>query len=361
MDRIDRYIRFSEWREKVCLHRYTSIGSFVESGLQRCESEVDEIVLIEDSLQESEMAETETELSQRTPIISFTKERIQSTTSEAIYMYQPISRMLRQMLDLAAVRTLTADHGEGRVSIDDEQHSARHRMATIAVTSPYGGSGVTTVSRLLAHQLAMRYGKVLYLNMELYPKRSPLPEVTHEFSRFLYMLTTRPDELVGTWTQYCGPLADKVFAFAPPKLRREMRDMKPEYINLIGEQFHEIGFQAIVIDLDAHWLDDLIEGHIHCDESWVVLPWKHRNMQEFPELLPYLQQPNVKLIANRTDAQEGTLSSMETKELEVDASLPYSVSALRQQEEVLADDRLSAMISRVIRESAALGGVADDG
>lgn len=294
---------------------------------------------------------------EETMIVGLTEHAGEATGERyELVIYQPVSRMLRQLERMRMA--CMPDERPEMISADRKKPTATsaRQMVRVAVASPYGGCGVTTVACHLAKLLAMRLEKVLYLHLDLYPEPVMVTDAEYDFSRFLYAMTTRPERLSGEWHQYCGRYpATGVYTFRPPTVRRDLRDVKTEHINRICALFQEIGFQAVVLDLDAHWLDDLAEGKLHADETWLVAPWQRRDLSAFPHLRAFVERSPVRMILNQVNGPKPMPSAAESPLIE--AVLPHLAAHGEADHPYQSSELFESIISRLILDSPVLGGM----
>jgi len=360
MERFARYIRQSHWHSQVRLHQFSS-----PEALERYRQAGGEAHVV---LCEKPWRDPCAKLfsSDRTPIVTLTDQADEPAADELLLrMYQPVSRLLHQLQRLReglepagrseAFGKQKATAADRRAMRDDPASS----MVKMAVASPYGGSGVTTIACHLAKLLAMRLEKVLYLHLDLYPEPVMAPDVEHDLSRLLYALTTRPERLMLEWHLYCGRHPSTgVYTLRPPVIRRDLRDLTTEHVRQICDVFRMIGFQAVVLDLDAHWLDDLVDGQLQADECWLVAPWQRRDFTHYPHLRAFAERSHVRLILNQVSGPPSLLSAADNPHIE--AVLPYMGVRDAVDEPYQSSERFESIISRLILDSPVLGGVARD-
>lgn len=339
VQRFARYVRTSHWNDKVRLHSFTKVQSLID--FCTAESTAFRFVLLDDQLYE---ACNSLHSLQAERIYRFVK-TVHDEQHE-LQMYQPLSQLLQALYD-SYVEQSQHDHSEG-VGI-------RGECKITAVVSPYGGSGVTTVAFALSRALAMRDEKVLYVNLELYPKPHIVADSKYDFSRLLYILTTRPDELDHKWHLYCAPHEpSSVHCFRPAVVKRDLRDVKSEHLNMLFEKFQQYGFSQIVLDADAHWLDDLLEQQIQHDECWIVVPWNRKELHDFPELAAFVNEHRVKLIVNQVQAMEhAPISVIEEK---ADIVIPHIRGAGGLSADLLSDEAIPTQLLRMLADPVSAGG-----
>lgn len=349
MERFERSVRLASWAGHVSVHRYGSIeryrrDTFIGNG--------ERAVLMEHRLYEEwqQIASDST----RQLVLCLMPHEEETDDDFRLFMYQPVSSIVERVRQLLATRRMSA--GEHAASERTAEVAAGEQAKILALSSPYGGSGVTTAAYHAARYLAVRQERVLYLNMDLYPEPLIMPQVDYDFSRLLYQLTTRPQELFTNWQRFCGIHPPSgVYSFRPPPVRRDLRDVRIEHLNELCRLFGQIGFQSIVLDLDAHWLDDLIEEKLHYDECWLIAPWRKHQLSLFPTLRGWLGKPDVRYIVSNLHQQDQP--QLDAAELEIDAILPYVSTAPDPAEPILSDGRLEGVIARLLRESQITGGV----
>jgi len=349
MERFSRYIRLSAWEKLIRIHQFSSLDAlarFLQTGGQA------QVVLCESHLHDACMQLFAPE---ETLIVGLTGQPADAAGGQLeIAMYQPVSRLLRK---LERFRAEHMPDGKPDLIVADRTNSTpANPLVKVAVASPYGGSGVTTIACHLAKLLAMRLEKVLYLNLDLYPEPVMATDIDYDFSRFLYALMTRPERIAGEWQQYCGrhPVTG-VYTFRPPTIRRDLRDVNTEHIHRICAFFQDIGFQAVVLDLDAHWLDDLAEGKIKVDESWLILPWQRKALTDFPQLRTFAERSQVRLILNQVNGPHPVPTAAESPFIE--AVLPHLAARGEADPPYQSSERFESIISRLILDSTVLGGL----
>lgn len=354
MERFSRYLRLSQWDRQVRVHQFSSLETlerYCQAGGQA------HVVLCEKQWHEgcTQLFHTD-----HTYIAVITDQAVHPVADgHELKMYQPVSRLLAH-LERVRVEKEPTGLPEQPVPMRHKTASSQpDSMVIIAVTSPYGGSGVTTIACHLAKLLAMRMDKVLYLHLNLYPEPVMVADVEYDFSRMLYALLTRPERLTREWQQYCSRFPTTgVYTFRPPVIRRDLRDVKIEHIHRICELFRDIGFQAVVLDLDAHWLDDLVEGKLHADECWMVAPWQRRDWKHFPHLRSFTERSHVRVILNQVNGPQPVPSVAEDPNIE--AVLPHMGVRGTADEPYQSSELFESIITRLILHSPVLGGVAHD-
>ena len=338
MYRFSRYVRTSHWNDKVRLHLFTN-GESLQAFLT-AEHSGYLFVLLDEEI--SEQCERFNDLQD---FHSYRLVKKVLSAQQEIRMYQPVSQIMQSLYDIYVEDTME------NPSVDRKHHGL---CKITAVVSPYGGSGVTTIAFALARAYALRDEKVLYVNLELYPKPYIVPDCKYDFSRLLYMLTTRPEELDHKWQLYCAPHEpSSVYCFRPPPIRRDLRDLKSEHLHLLLDKFRQFGFHKIVLDADAHWLDDLYEQHIEHDECWVVVPWKLRELRDFPELTTFISNRGAKLIFNQVHTSE--YASLKEIDEKADVVIPYIHSETNNPTAFLMNEQIPSQLSRMFADPTLLG------
>lgn len=354
MERFERSVRLSPWAGRVSVHRYESIegyrrDAFIGGGEQ---------VLLIDQQEYEDWQQVAGKLTMHLAIC-LVHEEVETDDELQLFMYQPVSLILERVQQLRSKRRASAVELSGHGSDDQQDSAVDGKQAKVLVLgSPYGGCGVTTAAYHAARHLAMRQERVLYIDMDLYPEPLVIPQVDYDFSRLLYQLTTRPQELLTNWQRFCGIHPPSgVYCFRPPAVRRDLRDVRIEHLNELCRWFGRIGFQTIVLDLDAHWLDDLIEEKLHYDECWLIVPWRKHALSLFPNLRAWIDRHDVRYIVSNLHQQDQP--QLDATELEVDAILPYVLTGPDPAEPILAAARLDSVIARLLRESQLTGGISD--
>gem|GEM_PF-1501073 len=355
VERFDRYIRTSEWREHIRIHRHETVESYRQSELA---SRARHVILFDDTAGEGNELDRLLGEEEASPsidrVIRLTEDPSEQLADSTIFMYQPVSQIVSQ------VRTLLAK--QDRPAEQQHVHQARlarpegQEATVIGVVSPYGGAGVTTVSYHLARLMAVRQSRVLYVPLGLYPEPVVTPgDVRYDLSRLLYMMSTRPQEVERDWQHYCGiHQPSGVHSLRLPVHRRDLRDVTSDHINDLCRLFGRVGFATIVLDLDAHWLDDMIEGKLMNDECWLISPWKKRQLTNLPVVRDFIRKREVKYIINGATASDGMAA--EAGDVEIDAILPWVTSQTLQEDSIMVDERIDTIFMRLIRESRALEG-----
>jgi len=346
MERLERYVRTSAWRDHIRIHRFTSVDQYRASDLALAENS--KRVILAETVDQSAPIEGAWRL---------TSDRRQETDDRSVFMFQPASQIIEMMLRHASGQE-AAPAGTPSFSAKGERESAK----VVCVVSPFGGAGVTTIACALSRLMALRRGKVLYVQLSLYPEPFIAPEdAQYDLSRLIYMLTARPAEAEQNWRQYCGihpPTG--VYSIRLPAMRRDLRDVTAEHVAGLCELFRRIGFATIVFDLAAHWLDDLIEGRIPYDECWLVCPWKKRRLAKFPQVREFAGKRDVKFIvtSGRPFGYEDHMTEFRLADeaLEIDAIVPWVPDSADSEDSLVTDERIDAIVSRLVRESIALKG-----
>ncbi|GFR38268.1 hypothetical protein PRECH8_15640 [Insulibacter thermoxylanivorax] len=376
-ERFIRYIQNSPWQERVLIHRFSDVQSLLvfseefdseavflldeeaaELQEKNDDSKLGKLLLTDmpaTDKRETDQSPSDKSEHKRARWFVLT-ERQDPASPNRLFRYQPVSELLQHLYRVG--RPNHSAHLEGVTSRSGEKPQPRP-AAVIGIVSPYGGSGVTTVSCQLAGMLALRQEKVLYMHLDLYPEPSLTANVEYDFSRFLYALTTRPEELEGSWHRYCGRhAASGVYCFRAPAVRRDLRDVETAHLNEACRLFAGLGFETIVLDLDAYFLDDLLEGRLAHDECWMILPWSKRDLQGFPALKVFAERSSVRCLLNHVHAPAGI--GVDPLPEYAEAVLPH-VPSLREQEDPakMPDARYSSVLQRLIRESAVLRGGAE--
>ena len=70
--------------------------------------------------------------------------------------------------------------------------------------------------------------------------------------------------------------------------------LETAHLNEACRLFAGLGFETIVLDLDAYFLDDLLKGRLAHDECWMILPWSKRDLQGFPALKVFAERSSVR-------------------------------------------------------------------
>lgn len=339
VQRFARYVRTSRWNDKVRLHLFTSSQDLL--AFSAAEKAAFRIALLDEDVYPACAQHQRLHAEHIYRLV-----KSENLEPGELWMYKPVSQMLQFLYDIYVEQT--------KLELpQSEIHSGDCKVT--AVTSPYGGSGVSTIAFALSRALAMHDAKVLYINMELYPKPHVVPDCKYDFSRLLYVLTTRPDELEQKWQLYCAPHeASSVYCFRPSAVKRDLRDLKSEHVHLLINKFRQFGFSNIVLDTDAHWLDDLIDEHIPHDECWLVVPWNHKDLHDFPEVQALAAQQRTKLIVNQVQAAE--YAPLTELEGQVDAVIPHIHGVSERAVKLLIDETIPSQLSRMMSDPLILGG-----
>lgn len=350
MERFDRYVRMSSWRDEIRVHRFTTIDSYRSSEMTDLHMS-DKIVLVDDTIFRS--AGDNEELLRGA--VRFVQDPLLLSESRGVWMYQPVSQII------ATLRSIGNHDASGVFARRKGDGGGPSTLKIIGVISPYGGSGVSTVACHLARLAAMRQSKVLYVHLDLYPEPLIVPDgVIYDLSRLLYKLTTRPEEIETEWQHYCGlHPASGIYGLRMPSIRRDMRDITKDHINELCHLFGRTGFSTIVLDLDAHWLDDVTEEQLVYDECWFVSPWKKRYLAEYPSLRQFVRKNNVRYIVNGYRRPDYKVHDDE--EPDIDAILPWIEGGEESADPWLPDERVDMILSRLLRESGVLEGGEDVG
>ncbi|GAB2724095.1 AAA family ATPase [Paenibacillus thermoaerophilus] len=136
------------------------------------------------------------------------------------------------------------------------------KTTTVAIYSTVGGAGKTTVSVLLAKQLARIGKKTLWISLDGIPV-APLPETDvsrpHAFARLLYLLKTDYRALPGKWPGLVCSDLDSGFDYVPlPEETLDLHEMTREDTFRLISSVAEMGlYDYVLLDLDS----------AHCERS----------------------------------------------------------------------------------------------
>jgi len=184
----------------------------------------------------------------------------------AISKYQQGDKILSDIFNIYAQK------GDGeQLSVTGDK-----KTKLVAVYSPIGGSGKTTVATSCAIQFAQRRHKVFYLNLEDF-QSTPLfcnCKSEHTLSNILYYLkdncSNLPLRIEGAKlfdTEY------NLYYFAPPESLLDLQDTKPEEMQKLLGEFRRMGqFDVVFVDMSSSFDDRNIAILEACDEILLVIP-----------------------------------------------------------------------------------------
>ena len=167
----------------------------------------------------------------------------------------------------------------------------------IAVYSPIGGSGKTTIAIVLAKALAAAGRRVLYLNFEgVSSVRSVFSGVgTHSMSE-VYLAAKTKNANVGLKVLQCKEVHyDTGIEFInAPECSAEYCEMTPAELRRIVKETKDIEqYEDIIVDMNSGYNDDIFEVLDVCDV--VLLPYRnnkvsYNKMEDFADELEKLER-----------------------------------------------------------------------
>lgn len=241
----------SSFTDKQCLIEYLSGDNKVD------------ILLIESSLYSDDIPRANID-----NVILLTPEKAPSATEDyyTICKYQKGDKIVSDIFNIYAQK------GEGeQLSVTGDKNTK-----LIAVYSPIGGAGKTTIATSCAIQCAQRRLKVFYLNLEDF-QSTPLfcdCKGDYNLSNILYYLKDKSNNLQlrieGT------KLIDSEYNlhyFAPPESLLDLQDSKPEELRTLLDEFRSMGqYDIVFVDMSSSFDDRNIAILEACDEILLVLP-----------------------------------------------------------------------------------------
>lgn len=188
-----------------------------------------------------EIAISEKELNVAKMSFILSTDRNAALSDGFIFKYQPLNKMLRDVLDYFMDKY--------RQAIDDSKvHSL---TSVISIYSLAGGSGKTTVATGFAELLANEGYKVLYLNLEDVPP--PIWSISEEISaptltEYLYQLDNGSTNIM-YWTGKHHP--QRRFYFLQPQVQfREMSKMDKQKFDWMIQNIRQNGyFDYVIVDM----------------------------------------------------------------------------------------------------------------
>ncbi|HEX7056443.1 MAG TPA: hypothetical protein VF260_04500 [Bacilli bacterium] len=174
-----RFVRTSEYMDKVTLKCFTDehlYRQFILSG------ETADLLLVAPEM----VIDSDAESACGRLVLLLDNERMrQHADVPAVAKYRPLRQLLTHLLEMVAENTLKdAEGGKGKGKI-------------VAVYSPSGGSGKTTVAFNLARSFARQHLRAVYLNMELHHAVPVIMNSSphHEPSELVYHLKEQNPQL----------------------------------------------------------------------------------------------------------------------------------------------------------------------
>lgn len=170
---------------------------------------------------------------------------------QTVCKFQKIDLIYKQILSIFAENTNSIIGTKGTET----------NCKMIAVCSPSGGSGVTSISAAIALRLAAEGHKTLYLNLESLGASETFfsGEGQFDMSDVIFALKSKRTNL-GMKLESCVRQDRRgVYFFAAPKLALDMTELKTEEIlRLITDILLTGSYEYIVADFDFNMTDDFL-------------------------------------------------------------------------------------------------------
>jgi len=245
-------IQVSSFTDKQCLIEYLS-----DEG-----NKID-VLLIESSMYSDEIPTENT-----ANVILLVAEKSDSDAGDfyTISKFQQGDKILSDIFNIFAQKD---DNGD--VSIAGEK-----KTKLVAVYSPIGGAGKTTVATSCAIQCAQKGLGVFYLNLEDF-QSTPLfcdCKGDNNLSNILYYLKDNSKNLqmrIEGLKLYDSEY--NLHYFCPPESLLDLQDSKPEELKTLLDEFRSMGqYDIVFVDMSSSFDDRNIAVLDACDEILLVLP-----------------------------------------------------------------------------------------
>lgn len=184
----------------------------------------------------------------------------------SILKYQQGDKIVSDIFNLYAQK----DNGE-QISVTGDK-----KTKLVAVYSPIGGSGKTTIATSCSIQAAQRNFKVFYLNLEDFQSTPLFCNCKSEsnLSNILYYLKDKSNNL--QLRIEGAKLYDTEYDlhyFAPPESLLDLQDTKPEELQTLLGEFKNMGqYDLVFVDMSSSFDDRNIAILEACDEVLLVIP-----------------------------------------------------------------------------------------
>lgn len=201
-----------------------------------------------------------------TSIIILTNGRI----PENIHKHKTVNKYQHAEKLVSGILGVYAENSGDEVLI----YSGEKNTRVIALYSPAGGAGKTTIAVNLARQCAVRGLPVFYLNLENIPSTGCYFETDdkHSFSDMLFYLKEKSKNLglrieALRSIDYTG-----VHYFSPQESLLELEEMLPEELLLMIDQFRLLNqYEIVIVDMPSGFNEQTASILKACDNILVVL------------------------------------------------------------------------------------------
>lgn len=242
----------SSFTNKECLIEYISN-----------ESNKIDVLLIEDSMYSSDIPKDKV-----ATVILLTAEKINTDDKDyyAISKYQQADKIVSDIFNVYAQK------GDGEsINITGDKETK-----LVAVYSPIGGAGKTTISTSCAIQCAQNGLKIFYLNLEDFQSTALFCDCRGEqnLSNILYYLKDKSKNLqLRIEAAKCVDPDYNLHYFRPPESLLDLQDSKPEELKTLLQELKSMGqYDVVFVDMSSSFDDRNIEILDTCDEILLVIP-----------------------------------------------------------------------------------------
>jgi len=222
-----------------------------------------DVLLIESSLYSDEIPKENI-----ANVILLTAEKADGNTGDyyTICKYQKGDKIVSDIFNIFAQKS-----NGNTVSVAGDKNTK-----LIAVYSPIGGSGKTTVATSCAIQCAQRRMKVFYLNLEDFQSTPMFCDCKgeHTFSDVLYYLKDKSSNLqLRIEGSKLYDAEYNLYYFNPPESLLDLQECKPEELRTLLDEFRNMGqYDLVFVDMSSSFDDKNIAVLEACDEILLVLP-----------------------------------------------------------------------------------------
>jgi hypothetical protein len=254
-----RYIRTSNYKNKLSIAAYTDLASFKHS-LEHIHSGA--IVLVSALF----IPFCSKLINQTVIFLSEETGKEISDHPNHVYKYRPLNQLLDQVLNI---------YYDSKSDVRFNTTTSETKPKVIAVYSASGGSGVTTISHQLSDFYTSLGKKVFYLNLE--PIHSMLSSSTDaavtRFTQVLYMIKSG-QPLLGKLHQLLqSDHSGHYDMFHPARYSREWLEYEREDIHLLLQALERIGrYDVIIMDVGSSLFSTTVGALEYCDEILWVIP-----------------------------------------------------------------------------------------
>ncbi|WP_010248088.1 AAA family ATPase [Acetivibrio cellulolyticus] len=242
----------SSFTDKACLVEYLSD-----------ESNKIDVLLIDSELYSREILKGNV-----ATVILLTVDRVSSESNEyyTISKYQQGDKIVSDIFNIYAQK----DDGD-IINITGEK-----KTKVVAVYSPIGGSGKTTISTSCAIQCAQKGLKVFYLNLEDFQSTALFCDCRggQNLSNILYYLKDKSKNLqLRIESAKCIDGEYNIHYFCPPESLLDLQDSKPEELKTLLGELKSMGqYDIVYVDMSSSFDDRNISILDSSDEILLVLP-----------------------------------------------------------------------------------------